>query len=155
MNLELKNANNAARYLLSQRNMSQKKLHKMLYFSYLVYLTDNNESANKIDDVLFKNTFQAWVHGPVLREVYPEYARFSYREMYIDRFDGEITEKAKEALDYILEVYGDLSANQLEVLSHQDDAWKNKRIGLSVFEPSKEYLSDYDMYGSSQSRFYE
>ncbi|MDE8240071.1 DUF4065 domain-containing protein [Erysipelothrix rhusiopathiae] len=155
MNIELKNPNNAARYLLSRKDMSQKKLHKMLYFSYLIYLTENNSDAQNINDVLFENTFQAWVHGPVLREIYPYYAGYSYNELSIANFNGEMTDKAKESLDYILDVYGDYSADQLEVLSHRDEAWRKKRIGLSAHELSKNLLANEDMYSSSLERFYE
>lgn len=143
------------RYLLSKKRMSQKKLHKLLYFSFVLFLTENNNDENSIENVMFENTFQAWVHGPVLREIYPIYANYGYRELFVSENDTYLDDAVISSCDDILTMFGDLSANQLENMSHQDLAWRSKRLDLSPFEPSQEILILEEMFASGIERFYD
>lgn len=155
MKVFTQNPNNVARYLLSKKRMSQKKLHKLLYFSFVLFLTENNNDENSIENVMFENTFQAWVHGPVLREIYPIYANYGYRELFVSENDTYLDDAVISSCDDILTMFGDLSANQLENMSHQDLAWRSKRLDLSPFEPSQEILILEEMFASGIERFYD
>ena len=59
-----------AKWFLHTEPMTHKKLQKLLYFSYGIYLAQNNENCNKLNNSLFKNKFEAWVHGPVDPKIY-------------------------------------------------------------------------------------
>ena len=65
--------------------MTPKRLQKLLYFCYSYYLAAFNESADKIENRLFKNNFQAWIHGPVLPEIYQEYKKYVMTQISIDQ----------------------------------------------------------------------
>lgn len=145
------NAKDLAYYFLHRQTMTQKKLHKMLYYAYAWYLYVYNEKGF-IEEKLFvpsiiENGFQGWVHGPVYRELYPEFKRFSWRD--ID-FDGdvniEIKDEHKELFDFIFERYGKYTGDELENSTHQHSAWINARKGYDKYEACKTVLSDVDIF---------
>lgn len=53
------NIEDIARWFLHQKEMTHKKLQKLLYFSYGIYLAENNESE-EVSDSMFENNFEAW-----------------------------------------------------------------------------------------------
>ena len=148
-------ADEVAKYIMSKVDVTQKKLHKLLYFSYIMFLTDFNTNSEDIQNVMFKNSFQAWVHGPVLREIYSKYAEFGYHQFNLEAFEGNLPTEITDVCDEIIDFLGHLEGNDLENLSHDDFAWKIKRSGLGKFQPSNDLLELTDMYNSSLSRFYE
>lgn len=147
MNSVVENPNVIARYILSNISLSQKKLHKLLYFAYGWYLYLNNEKDN-IESELFPNTFEAWVHGPVLRSIYPIYSKFGYKEFELPNFTDALSEEIKSFINQILSVYGELDANTLEDRSHSDIAWIRARGDLLPNEACKTKLSITDIYES-------
>lgn len=83
----------------------------------------------------FSEEFQAWVHGPVCREVY---SRFRDRSMYsalgadviATRDFSALEDAARSHIDNVLERYGGLTGTQLEELTHEEDPWIRARGGL-------------------------
>jgi len=147
MKLAIDNPNSAAEYFLSKRPMSQKKLHKMLYFSYAWYLYINNDEGNEIENRLFENTFQAWVHGPVLTSIYFRYNDYGFREISSTRSDfSDLKKEVVEFLNSMIIAYGNSPADELEMISHMDNAWKNARIGYGPFDACKVGLSDLEIF---------
>ena len=155
MNIEVVDANNVAKYFLNKMNMSQKKIHKLMYFAYSLYLVEYNNDEYSINNALFENHFEAWVHGPVHRQIYPIYASYSYKELYIDSINFTLPEKAQLVCDEILSMYGDLTANQLERMSHEDIAWIIPRSDLGAYDPCDKKLDDKLIFMSALERFYE
>lgn len=146
-------ANLIAKYIIykctgSEKTVvTQKKLHKLMYFVYQWYLYLHNEDENHIKDRLFKNTFQAWVHGPVLREIYPLYADYWVGNIEIEEFElGLIDRETAREIDQVLNVYNKYSANKLEELSHEESSWIIARGGIDTYAPCTNTLSDKLIY---------
>lgn len=140
-----------AKYFLHKSPMTQKKLHKMLFFTYGWYLFENNEKDN-LTNFLFtpsieKHGFQAWVHGPVFRELYPIYANYGFREIYNPNDNSSIFQKEdKELIDEVFDAYIDYSADQLETMSHSFKSWQKARGTHGPYDVCKEVIKDTDIY---------
>ena len=117
-----------ANYFLAKQGMTPKKLQKMLYFAYSWYLTFMNERIDELEDRLFNNNFEAWIHGPVDPSIYAKYK--GYGGSKIPQYRGEIVqleEEVEEIMDEVWDIYGRYSGNELESISHQHDPWKDTR----------------------------
>ncbi|EGT1937145.1 DUF4065 domain-containing protein, partial [Listeria monocytogenes] len=71
-------AKDLANWFLAKESMTPKKLQKMLYYAYAWTLTLTNEKEDDLSNKLFPEKFEAWVHGPVIPEIYHEYKRYGY-----------------------------------------------------------------------------
>lgn len=136
-----------AKWFLHTEAMTHKKLQKLLYFSYGIYLAQNNVSTSTLEKSLFKNNFEAWVHGPVDPTIYSLYKNNGINLLSIEKvetfsFDLEII----NALNKTMEMYGEYSADELENITHDHISWKNARKGLSSIEASNNLLSDEDIF---------
>lgn len=114
--------------------LSHLKLQKVLYYAQAWHLAFTNGER------LFDGKFQAWIHGPVSREIYD---RFAGKSLYADitradarpDFDPEALDlAAREHLGSIFEGYAKFSGTQLEELTHREDPWINARVG---YRPSE------------------
>lgn len=145
-------ANIVADYILSKVNCTHKKLQKLLYFSYQWYLYVNNDTVDCLENKLFAEPFEAWVHGPVIRDIYYRFARYRGADIVNMHVNRKLDKEVSNCIDNVLEVYGDYSANELELLSHMESSWKNKRIGLDKYEICSEELDDRDIYTDCEKR---
>lgn len=147
MNTAVNDVYEIAEWFLHIMPMTHKKLQKLLYFSYGIYLVQNNDSRDNLINRLFDNHFEAWVHGPVEPTIY---ALFKYNgvnliykeEVGVFDFDRDVM----EALNRTLDLYGNLDADQLEEISHQQVPWINAREGLLSTDSSTNSLADVDIY---------
>ena len=149
INYAVSDANEVARHFLACRALTHKQIHKLLFFAYLEYLQQNNKDINSLQNKLFENKFEAWVHGPVYAPIYPIYADSG--SSLIELIGEEISiknEKVIKFLDYILEKYKDLDGDDLEELSHKMIAWKKARNGLSYWDISNNPILDEDIFNS-------
>lgn len=109
------------------------KLQKQLYYVQAWHL------ALK-DRPLFDAQFQAWIHGPVISWLYGNYKKYGSGPI---PFSGPAAVAEDDCLpepqlssdvrDHLMEVmgaYGDLSAWQLERLTHSEAPWIEARQGL-------------------------
>lgn len=126
-------------------NVTDKKLQKLMYFAYAWYLVFFNESANKIENRLFDEHFEAWVHGPVLPALYQDVKEFhsddipkNYFEKYRERFSTDTL----NLFEQIKKVYGAYNGNQLESIVHQEDPWIHARKGCSSYEICNNIITD-------------
>jgi len=113
-----------AEYFLSIEEMTHKKLQKLVYYSYAWFLTLNNDNSNELTNKLFSTQPQAWVHGPVFSNLYQKYKQ--YRWTYITKLNQSenIPPELEKFLLMIWENYGQFDADQLEMLTHAEDPWK-------------------------------
>ncbi|MDA8228515.1 type II toxin-antitoxin system antitoxin SocA domain-containing protein [Desulfosporosinus lacus] len=119
-------------------------LQKLLYFAQGFYKAFNYE-------YLFANDCEAWVHGPVFRNVYDKYKNRGYNpiEDNVSEYDDfEISETEKEILDSIIVNFGCFSGKILEKMTHIETPWRITRRGLAEDEGSnriikKELISEY------------
>lgn len=113
----------AAKYFLSKESMSHLKLQKMCYYAQAWSCALKKEP-------IFQESFQAWVHGPVSYSLYSKYKQWGWYN--IPQYCGDlldIQEECRTFLDKIYALYGDYSGSQLEQLTHNEDPWKNARMG--------------------------
>lgn len=145
-------ATKLARYIVSFFDhkgdlITNKKLQKLIYYVEawnLVYLNS-----------IYDENIEAWVHGPVVREVYDKYKKFGYSQIIQDYSEGscaskelrklekslDITEDKRELIETVLEKYGALSSFQLELLVHQERPWLEAREGLGPTDKCNKHIS--------------
>lgn len=110
------------------------KLQKLTYYVQAWSLALTNAP-------LFNGRFQAWVHGPVNRQLYD---RFSCTHTMYDllgptdvrsMFDLEaIPKEARLHVDEILDAYALFSGPQLESMTHDEEPWRSARGSLKSSE---------------------
>lgn len=137
-----------ANYFLSKKSMSPKKLQKIVYYAYGWTLALLNEDIKALDNRLFNESIEAWIHGPVIPELYQKYKNYGWQDIdkINDNQDDLFSEDVKDVLNQVWEVYGEYTANELETISRKEFPWKNAREGLAPFEASSVKISDEDMF---------
>ena len=82
---------NVADYFLSKESMSPKKLQKLVYYGYAWTIALLNDTAEDIHFKLFESDIEAWVHGPVVPELYQKYKDFGWHDIpKVENFDESI-----------------------------------------------------------------
>lgn len=113
-------------YLLSQcRDITNMALQKTLYyvqgFSYAFYRT-----------FLFTEDCEAWIHGPVYRDIYRRYSNYCFDP--IDSADesavSSLSGEEKLLLDSIIRHVCCYSGKTLESFTHTETPWVSARTGL-------------------------
>lgn len=144
-----KKAIEVASYFLSKVDdeagelISHLKLQKLVYYAQAWTLAFFNRS-------ILEEDFQAWVHGPVVPELYNNYKNFGKNPIpKVTVLDENIfDEDEKSILEGIWKAYGKYNAKYLEALTHEEDPWKNARGNCKEDERcmnviTKEAIKDY------------
>lgn len=137
-------AEDIANWFLGKDSMSPKKLQKLVYYAYAWYLAFNNEAGNNAEQRLFNNAIEAWVHGPVIPDLYYEYKEYSYHDIdslkshQVPRFDSD----TEDVLEQVWEVYGNYNGNELESITHQEKPWIEAREGYGPLDRCNTRLDD-------------
>lgn len=130
------NAKQIAHYFIyksnpySNENITNLKLQKLLYYAQGHYLVENSGNP------LFKNEIEAWVHGPVVRDVYSQYSHYNFNVIENDvnlEMIADIEDETKELLDQVWDKYKKYNGKQLELMTHQESPWKDIRGDLPPF----------------------
>lgn len=128
------------------------KLHKLLYYCQAWSLAFGKGR-------LFNSYFQAWVHGPVSRDIYDRFITTKAMYSTVTSADVRTTfnplalDATKRALiDSILEVYAPLSGDQLEEMTHNEEPWIRARQGVSPSARSENLISEDVMRNFYASR---
>lgn len=135
-----------ADWFLGKDSMSPKKLQKIVYYAYAWVLTLMNENEDDLDIKLFDSRIEAWVHGPVIPELYRKYKRnggsIITQKSDVPDFDEDI----KDILEQVWEVYGGFTGNQLESITHQETPWIEARGNCSPVEICTNEITDKSIY---------
>lgn len=127
--------------------ISPKKLQKLVYYAYAWALTLLNDSAKNLTNKLFDDGhFEAWVHGPVIRELYDEYSKYGFNDISESKTKPIFAEDIEDILNQVWDVYGEYNADQLESMTHQESPWKNARKGLKPLDSGNTVISDWDIF---------
>ncbi len=116
-----------ANWFLSKESMDHKKLQKLCYYAQAWSYVFN-------DKALFDGEFEAWVHGPVNRQLWCELKAYGYRDIpknKLNTMSKSVCEKTSEFLERIWVTYGEFEGYQLEQLTHQEEPWIKARDGIS------------------------
>lgn len=118
----------------SSRPITAMKLQKLVYYSQAWALIWNEQP-------LFREKILAWANGPIVRELY-DLHRGAFHVTRLPQGDSrKLHPQHKEAIDKILEVYGNKSAQWLSDLTHREDPWQKGREGLKPSERGNTEIS--------------
>ena len=124
-------------YLLSQcQDITHLSLQKALYyvqgFFYAFYQT-----------FLFTEDCEAWVHGPVYREIYRRYSNYCFDPIgSVNEFDvSSLSGEEKVLLDSIVRHVCCYSGKTLESFTHTETPWVSARVGLPADASSNRIIS--------------
>jgi uncharacterized phage-associated protein len=129
-------------------SVSHKKLQKLLYFVEAWHLVN-------LGPAILEEDFEAWVHGPVIPELYHQLKEFGFNDIRVvneehDTIDEEIqaiiernalTEDQMGLIYTVLDRYGSLTSFELELLSHSEAPWIEARGNFPPHEPCKNKIS--------------
>lgn len=98
--------------------LTNMKLQKLLYYAQGVTLA-------LTDAPLFEDRIKAWVHGPVVPQVWREYRGYGSSAIPKDAgFDpGTIDPATCDILNEVYSVYGQFSAWKLRNMTHSESPW--------------------------------
>ncbi len=128
-------------YIFEQmKEVTPLALQKILYFIQGIHMV-------MFGKPLYKEDCMAWIHGPVYEEVYDLFKDFKYNPIednrfaiFKDRFE-ELSEQEKMVIDLVINTFGKYSGKVLEDITHEEQPWKNARMGYEPSEPSREIIS--------------
>ncbi|HBN6221087.1 TPA: DUF4065 domain-containing protein, partial [Clostridioides difficile] len=117
-----------AEYIISKcEEITPLALQKLLYYSqaFTRLFTKNN---------LFDDDCEAWVHGPVYRNVYEKYRDFGRNQIEYENniisLDNDMEEKI---VDAVIKYFGCYSGKILERMTHEEKPWVVNRQGLGKY----------------------
>lgn len=108
------------------------KHQKLLYYVQAWHLAFTGEK-------MFDGKFQAWVHGPVNREIYDVYKDTKGLYSYFSSTDAlqekpQLTISDVAHIENVMEIYGGFSAFQLETMTHEEEPWLKARDGFNSYQ---------------------
>lgn len=100
-------------------SISNLKVQKLLYYAQGAHLALH-------DAPLFPESIKAWVHGPVVPQVYHEFKHCGAGAIPVEPVDlCDYPAQVREVLDEVNSVYGQFTAGKLRSMTHQEPPWKN------------------------------
>lgn len=112
------------------------KLQKLVYYAQAWYLANYGKP-------LFDADFQAWVHGPVIPDLYQTYKSFGFAPILSDikLDDVKLDAELKEFLNEVAQVYMPYGGYQLEMMTHKEDPWVEARAGCEPDQRCENVIS--------------
>ena len=120
--------------------ISNLKLQKLVYYAQAWHLALQEAP-------LFDTDFQAWIHGPVVPELYQKYKSFGW-EPIIENAKPNLSPDVQKFLAEVADEYFALDAYELEQMTHIEPPWNRARGVIAPDEPSnaiirKEWMKEY------------
>lgn len=140
------NVFDVAYYILDKcGKMSTFKLHKLLYYCQAWYMAWNEGIP------LFQEDFEAWVNGPVVRELFNLHRRmYDIDESIIKQQNKDITfiedDNIKNQINKILFFYSKQRPLALILKSHLETPWQKARKGQNSLDLSDNIINKKDIY---------
>ena len=131
------------------------KLQKILYYIQAWHIAKFEKES------LFDTLPEAWVNGPVYRQIYNQYKGSFFKNANIQATldeDGlaqalmakqsemDLDEKQLTLVNAVLDAYSKLSDERLVLMTHSEDPWTEIRKNLSPIERSDKKLSVDTIY---------
>jgi uncharacterized phage-associated protein len=140
------NCHDVARYfltLMSEENgdlISNLKLQKLVYYA-------QGSSLALYDKPLFSEHIEAWLHGPVIPDLYSEYEQYNSKaiprpqDVNFDDYGDEV----QALLNDVYSVFGQYSAWKLANMVFEEQPWKeiyeSQPGGIISLDSMKKYFS--------------
>lgn len=131
------------------KDCSNKKLQKLLYYTQAWSLAFRNKP-------LFDSKIEAWLHGPVVSDIYHQYKEYKFSPITTDtHVDNSIfSEDDKRLMDAVLKYYAKYDADYLEMRTHIEEPWvmaRNTKSEIITHKSMKDYYkSIIKKYASKQ-----
>jgi uncharacterized phage-associated protein len=106
------------------------KLQKLVYYAQAWHLA-------LLDEPLFAEEFEAWVHGPVQPALYQRFKVYGSTPITETPDRPSLPRTIERHLQDVLRVFGDYSAWSLERMVHSEDPWLKARGTLPADAPSE------------------
>lgn len=137
-----------AAYILEKLGtISTLKLEKLVYYCQAWSLVWD-------DQPLFPERIEAWVNGPVIRDLF-KFHRGSFQISSCPvGVSKRLNEDQKETIDAVLGFYGQKTALELMQLTHLEDPWQKAREGIPYNQRSEAEIPLESM-AEYYSRIYE
>lgn len=135
-----------AKWFLSKESMSNKKLQKMCYYAYCWCIVLLNDMEDSIDNIICKDGFEAWIHGPVCRKLYFNYKNYGWDDIPLYQGRINLPNQVVEVLQEVWETYGGFTATQLERLTHSEKPWIEARKDVDIDEASDRKINIKTIY---------
>lgn len=129
--------NVAIQYLLSQcEDITPLALQKALYYIQGFYFAFYHT-------FLFSEDCEAWVHGPVYRDVYVRYREYHFDPIgQHEEFDESLLTSFEKAIfDSVINHFCCYSGKVLERFTHSETPWLSARGTLSISSSSEQIIS--------------
>jgi putative zinc finger/helix-turn-helix YgiT family protein len=122
--------------LLKCEDITPLALQKALYYIQGFYYAFKNE-------FLFDDDCEAWVHGPVYREIYNRYSNYHFDPIESnDEFDTSVfTGFEKAVIDSVIQNFFCYSGKVLERFTHSETPWLKTRGNLSADTHSERIIT--------------
>lgn len=140
-----------ADYIILRLNTDEKmslinlKLQKLLYYVQAWALGINKKR-------FIDSNFEAWVHGPVCRNLYDRFKENKSLYSFITPEDVEnkkpeskIEQNDIDFINFILDNYAGFSGAELETMTHKETPWIEARKGLAPMEGCNKVISEETM----------
>ena len=117
------------------------KLQKLVYYAQAWHLAMHGKA-------LFNNKLEAWLHGPVCRDIYERFRRLSWNPIPATATVTNVhalDDETHAFLEEVWETYGQFSATKLEQLTHEEAPWLEARKGVHPGSPSQAMISENTM----------
>jgi uncharacterized phage-associated protein len=127
-----------AAYILQKKGeMTTMKLQKLIYYCQAWSLVWDEKP-------LFKEKIEAWISGPVVRNLY-NWHKNMFTVTKIPGTPSNLTKTQKATINAVLDYYGDKNSQWLSDLSHMEEPWKKAREGLPPNERGDHIISHASM----------
>ena len=124
-----------AAYILEKLGtLSTIKLQKLVYYSQAWSLVWD-------DAPLFHERIEAWVNGPVVRELFAYHRGIFQINTLPIGVPKRLNSTQKETVDAVIDFYGRKTGQQLVEISHLEDPWKLARRGMDKDERGETEIS--------------
>lgn len=119
------------------------KLQKLLYYIQSWHIVFSGHK-------LFENDFEAWIHGPVIREVFGHFRSKNIlmydpipenhsRDYDLNKY---LNNEQIEIIEDVLEEYGDKTPYHLECLTHAEKPWIEARKDCAVTDSCNNIINN-------------
>ena len=124
-----------ASFQKNENAITNLKLQKLLYYAQAWHLA-------LYGTALFNDKIEAWVHGPVVPNVFREYKKYSWNPISVSPTNVLIhSSDIQFHLKQVIRVYGKFDATTLERMTHRESPWMEARGTLAPDEPSNRVIN--------------
>ena len=136
-----------ANFFLTKSELTPKKIQKLVYYAYSWFIAINNEDENHLDNILFDEIPEAWIHGPVFPSLYAQFKSYNWNE--VPKMEKPIEFENDDIMSFLNDIwskFGSYSADELEYMTHQESPWLNARKNIVSNERSNQQISLKDIF---------